>query len=140
MKWKFEFLPKENYIRVTSEGVYNPTEHRQMMIELFSQPEWHPGMAVFLDNRKLSYAEAVLAELQQSSDDVLQYNSLIGESKIAFLVGSLADVEAIRRFELMTEEDVSAWMQVFLDENQALRWLLAYRSPPVLTETQEARK
>jgi hypothetical protein len=140
MKWKFEFLPKENYIRVTSEGVYNPTDHRQMMIELLSLPEWHPGMAVLLDNRKLSYAEAVQADLQQSSDDVLQYNSLIGESKIAFLVGSLGDVEAIRRFELMTEEDVSAWMQVFLDENQALRWLLAYRSPPVLTETQEARK
>lgn len=127
MHWNFEYVSDERYLRITTEGVYNPDEHRQMLKEVLELPDWKPGLPIFLDNRKLSYAEADTKDLKESGEDMLRSDTLIGDSKIAFLAGSRSDFEVIRRFELITEEDLSAWMQVFLDENEALRWIRKYR-------------
>lgn len=128
MKWKIEFVEPENYLKVTTEGVYNPEPHLQMMKEILTSPYWKPGSSILLDVRKLDYSKTNLVELEQSSRDMLAYNQIIGSAKIAFLANSIESLNVIRQFELTTEEDVSAWMQVFLSENQALRWLNAYRA------------
>lgn len=128
MKWKIEYLEKEGYVRIMTEGVYNPEEHLQMMKDTLSADFWKPDTPVLLDNRKLDYSETDLEDLKKSSHDMLVNNELIGNAKIAFLISSIGDYKVVRQFELITEEDVSAWMHVFMDENQALRWLLAYRT------------
>lgn len=127
MKWEIQFIESEGFMKVTNEGIYQPEEHLKMMEELLARPEWKPDTPVLLDNRKLDYSDTNIADLEQSSEHMLSYNRFIGNSKIAFLTNSIENFNVIRQFELITEEEVSAWMQVFLDENQALRWLLAYR-------------
>ena len=123
MKWKIEFVEDKNYVRITTEGKYTPATHRQMGEDFLSKEFWQPGMPVLLDNRALDYSEADTKDLEISSCDMLKSNERIGDSKIAFLISSVESYKVIREFELITEEEVSAWMQVFLDENQALRWL-----------------
>lgn len=127
MKWDIQFIEPEKFMKITAEGKYEPEEHLVMMKEILSHPLWKPDTPVLLDNRKLDYFGTDLVDLEKSSADMLMYNQFIGSSKIAFLTNSIENFNIIRQFELITEEEVSAWMQVFLDENQALRWLLAYR-------------
>lgn len=115
-------------MRVTIKGVYHPDPHLQMMREIFASSHWKPNLSILLDVRKLDYSRTNLVELEKSSNDMLVYNQIIGSAKIAFLTNSIENLNIIRQFELTTEEDVSAWMQVFLDENQAIRWLSAYRA------------
>lgn len=128
MKWEIKYVEDKKYVRITTEGIYNPVEHLQMMEDLLSADFWKPGTAVLLDNRQLDYSEAQLKDLEKSSHDMLVNNDLIGHSKIAFLIKSKEAYEVVREFELITEEEVSAWMHIFLDENQAIRWLIAYRT------------
>lgn len=128
MNWEFAFVEPEEYLRITARGVYHPVPHLQMMKETVTHLNWKPGTPVLLDVRKLDYSQTNLIELEQSSRDMFVYDNFIGSSKIAFLTASINDLNVIRQFELITAEDVSAWMQVFLDENQALRWLSAYRT------------
>lgn len=128
MEWNIEYVENEKYIRVTTSGSYNPQEHLRMMKELLAADFWKPDTPVLLDNRKLDYSETDLEDLKQSSHDMLVNNELIGHSKIAFLIGTKESYEVVRQFELITEEEVSAWMHIFMDEKQAVRWLLAYRT------------
>lgn len=128
MNWKIEYDEREKYVRITSSGVYDSEEHMQLMKEFLSADFWKPGTPVLIDDRRLDLSEVDLEDLKKISHDMLVNNERIGNSKIAFLVSDKEDYNLVRQFELITEEDVSAWMHVFMNENQALRWLSAHRS------------
>ena len=130
MNWKIEFVEDEHYVRVTLEGVFSVEDHERMMEEIFSRPFWQPGIPILFDDRKLTHRETSNADLQKVSAETRANNERLGDSKLAFLTYSRSDFETLRRFELITEEEVSAWMHAFFDENEALRWLLAYRVRP----------
>ena len=124
MKWTFEYIKDKNYIRIVSEGVFSGGEAIQLIEDLLLQPYWRKGMPVLVDNRRVDYSVGGIAAMQEAGKFHIENDERIGEGKAALLMKSVADFGLGRQYELLTDEAVSANVHVFLDENQALRWLL----------------
>jgi hypothetical protein len=74
--------------------------------------------------RRLDFGETGLAAMRQASENHVANDDRIGRGKAAVLMRSPADYGRGRQFEMLTEGRVGATVQIFLDEAQALRWLL----------------
>jgi hypothetical protein len=124
MKWTFEFIENKKYIRVVSEGVFNAREQAQLIEDLISQSFWHKEMPVLFDNRKLDYSVGGAAAIREASRFHIENDERIGDGKAALLMKSVTDFGFGRQYELLTDVATSVKIHVFLDENQAVSWLL----------------
>jgi hypothetical protein len=125
MNWTFEFVEEKNYICVESSGVFNVAALRRMVEDLRAQPFWRPELPVLFDNRKLDYSAGGAAAIREAGKFHIENDARLGRGKAALLMSSVADFGLGRQYELLTDEAVSADICVFLDERQALRWLLS---------------
>ena len=124
MEWTIHHETGRDYLVVTTRGTFSVDDHRRMVDDIVSRDFWRPGMAVLFDHRALDFGDAGFAAMRQAAETHLARDICIGDGKAAVLMGTLADYGRGRQFELLTEGRVSARMQIFLDEAQALRWLL----------------
>lgn len=124
MEWTIEQASGTDYVVVTTRGAFAADDHRRMVRDIISRDFWRPGMAVLFDHRALDFGDTGYAEMRQAAENHLSNDICIGEGKAAILMKSLADYGRGRQFQLLTEGQVAAKLQVFLDEAQALRWLL----------------
>ena len=124
MEWTIEQGKGTDYFAVATRGAFDVDDHRRMVKDIISRDFWRPGMSVLFDHRALDFGDTGYAEMRKAADNHLSNDICIGEGKAAILMKSLADYGRGRQFELLTEGQVSARMQVFLDEAQAVRWLL----------------
>lgn len=124
MKWEFEFIKVENYIRVTSEGIFTAQDQQRLVEELMLQSYWRKGMPVLFDNRNLDYSSGGVEAIKEASSYHKDNDTRIGNGKAALLMKSVTDFRLGRQYEMFTDEEISVNVHIFLDENQALRWLL----------------
>jgi hypothetical protein len=125
MNWAFEYVVDKKYIRVVSEGIFTAREQAHLIEDLISQPYWRKGMPVLFDNRKLDYSVGGTTAIKEASRFHIENNERIGGGKAALLMKSATDFGFGRQYELLTDVVTSVNIHVFLDENQALRWLLS---------------
>jgi hypothetical protein len=125
MKWTFEYVEDGNYIKVVSKGVFSADDQARLVEELMSQPYWRKGLPVLFDNRKIDYSIGGTAAIKEAGEYHIKNNERIGDGKAALLMKSVTDFGLGRQYELLTDEAVSVNVHIFLDENQALRWLLS---------------
>jgi hypothetical protein len=125
MKWTFEYVEDMGYIKIVSEGEFSAGEAVQLIEDLLSQPYWRKGIPVLVDNRKLDYSGGGTTAIKEASKFHIANDERIGNGKSALLMKSVTDFGLGRQYELLTDESVSANLHIFMDENQALRWLLS---------------
>jgi hypothetical protein len=123
MKWRIEYSPKQKFIRINLEGKFSVEGHLEMIKDILSQAFWRPGMNVLFDNRRLDYGSSSFEAMTQASRNQAAHDEDIGDGKAALLMKSVADFGLGRQYEIITDEKISANVHVFLDENQAIRWL-----------------
>lgn len=124
MRWKFEYIENEDYVRITSEGVFSVREHAFWLNQLVTASFWQPGMKVLFDNRYFDFGDVRLADFRRASDDYGKLSPQLGRSKIALLMKSRLDYGFGRQFQMVSEEKGESDINVFDDEQQALEWLL----------------
>lgn len=125
MEWTVDFERAEQYVVVTTRGVFSPESHRRMTEDIVSRDAWRPGMAVLFDHRQLDFGGAGLTAMQRAGENHRSMDDRIGEGKAAVLMGTPVNFGRGRQFQLLTEGHVSARLQIFLNEAEAIRWLLA---------------
>jgi hypothetical protein len=125
MKWTVDFGQAQNYVVVTTRGVFSPAGHRGMTEDIISREEWRPGMAVLFDHRQLDFGDTGLEEMQRAGDNHREHDDRIGNGKAAVLMNTPVKFVRGRQFQLLTEGRVGARLQIFLNEAEAIRWLLA---------------
>ena len=124
MDWTIEQARGREHLVVTTRGEFTVNDERRMVQDIVSRDSWRPATPVLFDHRALDFGDTGLAEMRQAAETHLSNDLRIGEGKAALLMKSLADYGRGRQFELLTEGQVGARMHVFMDEAQALRWLL----------------
>jgi len=125
MRWTVELPGADGYALVTTSGVFDVSDHVEMIRDIVTRPGWRPGMDVLFDHRALDFGDADLRAMYQAGDNHLRHDERIGDGRAAILVRSLSDYGRGRQFELLTEGRVAATMRVFMDEAEARDWLAA---------------
>lgn len=124
MEWRVEDRQAQEFVVVTTQGVFTLDDHRRMIKDVVSRDFWRPGTAVLFDHRGLDFGSMGFEGMRQASENHVVNDARIGSGRAAVLMRTPADFGRGRQFELLTEGRVSATMQIFMDEAQALRWLL----------------
>lgn len=123
MNWTIEYIEKLNFVKIATEDDFTVSDHLAMIEDIISQKFWKPGMDAFFDNRKLEFNETTIDLMKKVSENHKRYEAQIGNGKAAILMKSLTDYARGRQFELLTSHQVSAKLNIFMDEDKALKWL-----------------
>jgi hypothetical protein len=124
MEWMVDFERAEKYVVVTTRGLFSPEDHRRMTEDVVSREEWRPGMTVLFDHRQLDFGDSGLEAMQRAVDNHRENDDRIGDGKAAVLMNTPVNFVRGRQFQLLTEGRVGARLQIFLNEAEAIRWLL----------------
>lgn len=125
MKWTIEYVEEHNYVNVIGEGVFSIKEHPQMFEDIVSREYWQPGMALFFDNRNVDFGATDFSLMRQASQNYERFGYRIGNGKAAMLMKSVADFGRGRQFENLSDEKGPVDMRVFLDKEEAVKWLIS---------------
>lgn len=127
MNWTVDKIQEQSFITVVTENDFNLSDHRKMVEDIVTRDFWKPGTDVLFDHRKLRFGSADYSVMREASITHQKYEKQIGGGKAAILMKSRADFGRGRQFELLTESRASARFHIFLDETQAVNWLLSNR-------------
>jgi hypothetical protein len=125
MNWKIEKLEDTGYVRVTFEGKFDISRHKEMFNDIISQEFWQPDTPLLMDNRNLDFGEIDYTTMTQISHNFQLFSNEIGKGRAAMLMKSMLDFGYGRQFEMISEIKVGkTQMRVFRDEEEALTWLM----------------
>lgn len=125
MNWTIEHIREGRFVRVNVTGTYNIEDHIRMLEDVAAREFWKPGMNLLIDDRNLDFKSTNLEEFREAGKRRAEMDTLIGGGRTAVLVSSLTDFARARQYELITSGKVSSKMDVFKDEDDAIKWLLA---------------
>ncbi|HYW14161.1 MAG TPA: hypothetical protein VE871_19505 [Longimicrobium sp.] len=124
MEWTVEHRAAQDYVVVATGGEFALHDHVRMIEDIVSRDFWRPGMAVLFDHRALDFGASGLATMRQASENHAANDARIGSGRAAVVMRTPADYGRGRQFEMLSDGRVEATVQIFLDETEALRWLL----------------
>ena len=124
MHWTIEFDESHGYFLIVTSGDFNFTDHRKMVEDLLSQPEWRPATATLFDHRQLRFDDIGFSEVLEAKSVHVNNDAQIGNGKSAILMKSTADYGIGRQFQNVTDGRVLAQIRIFLDEAEAIAWLV----------------
>ena len=124
MEWEIEFIKARNYVRVIRKGAFSIQKHSNFLEDIVSQEFWKPGTPVLVDYRKADFSRIDFNQVGQALSNLQRISKQFGNSRIAMLMQSMADFGTGRQFELMADGTMDLEMRVFLNEKEALEWLL----------------
>jgi hypothetical protein len=124
MEWVIEYVEAQNYMKVVGAGLFSINEHFRIFEDIVSHEYWKPGMLLLFDNRQMDFTGINFKVVSQASSNYERISDRIGNIKAAMLMKSISDFGIGRQFEIISANKGSGEMRVFLDEKEALLWLL----------------
>ena len=124
MNWTVENVEKLGFVRITTAGVFSAADHRKMVEDIVSHDFWQPGMNTLFDHTKLTFGKTDIPIMREAGENHVNSDPRIGDGKAAILVKSIADYGRSRQFQLLTDGRISAKLHIFMDENDAIKWLV----------------
>jgi hypothetical protein len=124
MEWVIEYIEAQNYLKVTGSGLFSINQHFQVFDDIIKQEYWKPGMPLLFDNRRMDFTGIDFKVVSQASSNYERMSDRIGCTKGAMLMKSISDFGIGRQFEIISNNKGPGEIRVFLDEKEALLWLL----------------
>lgn len=123
MKWTIEFVKHGNYFRVVNHGIYEAGDSVKLYQKIFSDKSWTSGSSILMDNRLVDYRNVNYRVMSQSSNSLIHYETQITNSKIGYIVSSQVGFGVCRQFQLLMEGKLAISIEVFTDEEMAVKWI-----------------
>ncbi|MEO8074217.1 MAG: hypothetical protein ABI686_13340 [Acidobacteriota bacterium] len=123
--WTIEYVERQNIVKVVVENDFCANGHTKMIGNIVSQKFWNPGMNLLIDDRKVKFKNTDIELVKKVSEGFRAFGKELGNGKTAILMGSLSDYARGRQFELLTDDKVSTDIEIFMDEEKALSWLIS---------------
>lgn len=125
MNWTVQKPAEKPFVKVVTEGDFNLTDFLKMIEDIISRDFWKPGTNVLFDHRNLEFGSTDISIIKEACKNHKKYDERIGGGKSALLMKSLADFGRGRQYELVTKGKISAKPYPFLDEAEAVNWLVS---------------
>jgi hypothetical protein len=123
MNWMIQHLKDPSYVKIIVEGKFDVSVHLRNIEEITLQEEWSPGLNLLFDCTMADFDGTRFQDVQQLANNFVKNDLFVGCGKVAILMQGVTDFGKGRQFEMMTGEQICADIHIFLNENQALRWL-----------------
>ena len=123
MKWTIKYVENGSYFKVVNQGIYFPGDSLDLYQNIFSNPSWTPGLSILMDNRLIDYRNVNYLVMSKVSRHLTGYKSLIGDSRIGYVVDSQLGFGLCRQFQMLMEGKTSTEIEVFTNEEKAIDWL-----------------
>jgi hypothetical protein len=117
------YIKSGNYFKVVNRGIYFPGDSLRLYRNIFSNQLWTPGSPILIDNRLVDYRNVNYSVMSRVSHTLTDYEIIIGNSRIGYLVDSQVGFGICRQFQMLMEGKTSTKIEVFTDETQAVDWL-----------------
>ena len=112
-------------VRVRLRGKYNINEIRRLVDVLSVEVDDLKFSPVLVDDRELDTGDVTAPELIEMRDAFFSKRIVFACRKIAILTTQRADVSLASTFKRLAQPGVSALIDVFRDEGEAISWLRA---------------
>ena len=124
MNCTIEHIAADNYVKIVVEGVFSIEEHAECVNELFSSPFWKPGMNLLCDYQNFNFGSVIFEKVRAASENYQRAPEKLGKGKMALVVKTKLGFGIGRQFELISEGKIPREIYVFMDEKEAIDWLL----------------
>jgi hypothetical protein len=121
--WTIELQEDGGLIRVSTGGLFQLRQQRQMFEELGAHPAFPLRSRVLFDNRRIDMSGSDEAAIRESVDIVQEFMHKLHIERLAGLVDSGLNFGVGRQFEILTDLAGGHGFRLFKDERLALRWL-----------------
>lgn len=102
-------------------------DQAKFLSDIFSGPDWRPGLGVLFDYRGLRMTELSEGDLAAVRVMFQSARRRLAESKLALLCNSDEQFEVGKHFGEMIAEKLDNQLVIFRDEKMAIDWLTANR-------------
>lgn len=123
MEWLVELDERERFIRATQWDEFDLDDQARFLSDIFTCPEWRPGLGVLFDYRDLKVTELAEADLAAIRVILQSARRRLEASKLALLCDSDELFEVGRYFGELMAEKMENRVVIFRDENAAIEWL-----------------
>lgn len=123
MNWEYNFVSDRNLLTIRGTGNFSVDALEKMILEILSNERWSLGMDCLADYSKLDLSEAGYDSMTETARVHKKYDARIGQSRIAVILGSVADFGLGRMLEMLLGSDVLATVRAFRTGDEARRWL-----------------
>jgi len=124
VKWNIEYIKKEDYLSIRTEGFFKIPSLIEMFENILSNIYWRPGMKYFFDHRLLDFSKSPYHDIEEAGNIQTEYANKFGGGKAALLMRSEIHYGKAKQFELLVQERIAIDIAIFLNEDDALEWLL----------------
>jgi hypothetical protein len=125
MKWTIQRDQTDDFFRVICSRKFSDNDCRRMLDALGFAEDWQRDADILIDYRETDFTGIQVADLQIILNYHKELAPVLGNGKLALLMGSVRDVDLARQYELLNETVVHAKIKVFSDEQTAIDWFLS---------------
>jgi hypothetical protein len=122
MKWTIERDRTDGFFKVTCSRNFSDSDCRRMLDELAFAEDWQRGADILIDYRETDFTGIEVTDLQIILNYHKELTPVLGDGKLALLMGSARGLELARQYESLSETVVHAKIMVFSDERTAIDW------------------
>ena len=120
---RFEILFLDECLEVKTFGDAELNVFKDMTLAILSDQYWHPGQAILINHSELNTAPLATDELLELAVFNQQFNTKIGQAKIAILVARDLEFGLSRMWQVFSSEERESATKIFKDREEALFWL-----------------
>jgi hypothetical protein len=123
VRYKLTIEENPGHFEVKTVGKAEISGFKSFLNEIFSHPQWEPGMSVLLDHSDLVLSFFRTDEVRSVSKIVIDNSKYIGKGKWAFVISGSFAYGMARMWQIITEENAPMEINIFKDREQAVQWL-----------------
>ena len=112
------------HFEIKTKGEAAVSGFNSFLTEIFTHPQWVPGLSVLLDHSELILSSFRTDEVRSVSKFVLQNTEQIGQGKWAFVIAGNFAYGMARMWQIITEERAPMEINIFKNREKAIEWLL----------------
>jgi hypothetical protein len=124
MEWTIIKTDEESFIRLMPRRNFNHVDYRAMVNDVVTSDFWESGTDVLVDYRQVEFGASNIETFRELVCIHQKYDTQIGTCRLAILMKTQADFGRGRQFELLARGKIAASLHIFLEEQEAVHWLL----------------
>lgn len=123
MDFEITYLKEKGYFLIKTTGDTSPDEVEKILMQTFESRDWSDGARILYDGRLEGHRHLLSGEVQRMSQQVLQFNGKLANSKIALVMSNDFSFGMARMWEAYTGLAASFETCVFRSIDEASAWI-----------------
>ena len=122
MEWEFSFI-NDGIIKVKTKGDFSLDDFQKMIVQMFSDSRWVPGMNRLYDNRELNIKATDINTMYNIGMIQKVFEEKIGRGRLALLVKDVSDYGSGQLYQNVVNGRIESEVKIFISYDEAMEWV-----------------